>query len=83
MMEARTELRGDYVSCRFWLWLAPAVKFLTIAALHFVRPDANPVSGPISNYGVGPYGFLLTVADIGSGGYSRPSIWPLSRHRTI
>ena len=24
-----------------------AVKFLTIAALHFVRPDANPVLEPI------------------------------------
>ena len=44
-----------------------AVKFLTFAAFHFVRPDVNPVSEPISNYGVGPYGFLLTVADIGSG----------------
>jgi hypothetical membrane protein len=44
-----------------------AVKFLNIAALHFVRPDVNPVLEPISNYGVGPYGFLLTVADIGSG----------------
>jgi hypothetical membrane protein len=43
-----------------------AVKFLNIAALHFVRPDVNPVLEPISNYGVGPYGFLLTVADIGS-----------------
>jgi hypothetical membrane protein len=43
-----------------------AVKFLTIAALHFVRPDVNPVLEPISNYGVGPYGLLLTVADIGS-----------------
>jgi hypothetical membrane protein len=32
-----------------------------------LRPDANPVSEPISNYGVGPYGFLFTVADIGSG----------------
>jgi hypothetical protein len=44
-----------------------AVKFLIIAALHFLRPDANPVLEPISNYGVGSYGFLLTVADIGSG----------------
>jgi hypothetical membrane protein len=44
-----------------------AVKFLSIAALHFLRPDVNPVLEPISNYGVGPYGFLLTVADIGSG----------------
>ena len=43
-----------------------AVKFLTIAALHFLRPDVNPVLEPISNYGVGPYGFLLTFADIGS-----------------
>ena len=43
-----------------------AVKFLSIAALHFLRPDVNPVLEPISNYGVGPYGFLLTVADIGS-----------------
>ena len=43
-----------------------AVKFLTIAALHFLRPDVNPLLDPISNYGVGPYGFLLTVADIGS-----------------
>jgi hypothetical protein len=44
-----------------------AVKFLIIAALHFLRPDANPVLEPISNYGVGSYSFLLTVADIGSG----------------
>jgi hypothetical protein len=43
-----------------------ALKFLTIAALHFVRPDVNPVSEPISTYGVGPYGFLFTVANIGS-----------------
>jgi hypothetical protein len=43
-----------------------AVKFFIIAALHFMRPDVNPVSEPISNYGVGLYGFLLTFADIGS-----------------
>lgn len=40
---------------------------LNIAALHFVRPDVNPVLEPISNYAVGPYGFLLTAADIGGG----------------
>lgn len=44
-----------------------SVKVLILAALHVVRPDINPVSEPISNYGAGPYGFLLTVADIGSG----------------
>ena len=43
-----------------------AVKFFIIAALHFMRPDVNPVSEPISNYGVGLYSFLLTFADIGS-----------------
>ena len=40
---------------------------LVLAALHFLRPDVNPVSEPISTYAVGPYGFLFTVADIGSG----------------
>src|ERR687898_2149830 len=38
---------------------------LNVAALHFLRPDVNPVLEPMSNYAVGPYGFLLTVADIG------------------
>jgi hypothetical protein len=40
---------------------------LNVAALHVVRPDVNPVLEPISNYAVGPYGFLLTAADIGLG----------------
>jgi hypothetical membrane protein len=40
---------------------------LNVATLHFVRPDVNPVLEPMSNYAVGPYGFLLTAADIGSG----------------
>ncbi len=40
---------------------------LNIAALHFVRPDVNPVLEPMSTYAVGPYGFLFTAADIGGG----------------
>ena len=44
-----------------------AVYLLNLAALHFVRPDVNPVLDPMSNYAVGPYGFLLTAADIGLG----------------
>ncbi len=40
---------------------------LNIAALHFVRPDVNPVLEPMSNYAVGPYGFLFTAANIGGG----------------
>jgi hypothetical protein len=39
---------------------------LNIADLHFVRPDVNPVLEPISNYAVGPFGFLFPAADIGS-----------------
>ena len=36
----------------------------------------------MSNYGVGPYGFLLTVADIGSVVATLALVcWPLSRHR--
>src|SRR5215208_6905078 len=40
---------------------------LNVAALHFVRPDVNPVLEPMSDYAVGPYGFLFTAADIGLG----------------
>jgi hypothetical protein len=40
---------------------------LNLTALHFLRPDVNPVLEPISNYAVGPYGFLHTAADIGGG----------------
>ena len=40
---------------------------LSFTALHFLRPDVNPVLEPMSNYAVGPYGFLLTAADIGIG----------------
>ena len=39
---------------------------MIIASLHFLRPDVNPVTEPISNYGVGPYGFLLIAAELGS-----------------
>ena len=40
---------------------------LNVAALHFLRSDVNPLLEPVSNYAVGPYGSLLTAADIGSG----------------
>jgi hypothetical protein len=44
-----------------------AAFLLNLSALHFLRPDVNPVLEPLSNYAVGPYGFLLTAADIGIG----------------
>ena len=40
---------------------------LNLAALHFLRTDVNPMVEPVSNYAVGPYGFLSTAANIGSG----------------
>lgn len=33
-----------------------------IVALHFLRPDLNPIHQPTSRYAVGPYGFLMTTA---------------------
>jgi len=35
---------------------------LVIAALHFLRPDLNPISQPTSAYAVGSYSFLMTSA---------------------
>jgi hypothetical protein len=39
---------------------------LILAALHFLRPDVNPVTEPISTYGSGPYAFLFTAVTLGS-----------------
>jgi hypothetical protein len=35
---------------------------IVIAALHFLRPDLDPIRQPTSQYAVGPYGFLMTSA---------------------
>jgi Protein of unknown function (DUF998) len=44
-----------------------ATYLLNLTALHFLRPDVNPVLEPISTYGaVGPYGFLFIAAVLGS-----------------
>ena len=38
---------------------------LLLAALHFLRPDVNPVVEPMSNYAVGPYvSFLLPLTSV-------------------
>ena len=42
-----------------------ATFLFNLTALHFLRTDVNPVLEPMSNYAVGPYGFLFTAADIG------------------
>jgi hypothetical protein len=35
---------------------------VAIVVLHFLRPEYNPVNHAVSNYAVGPYGYLMTIA---------------------
>jgi len=35
---------------------------VTVVVLHFLRPEYNPINHAVSNYAVGPYGYLMTVA---------------------
>jgi hypothetical protein len=35
---------------------------VAVVTLHFLRPDYNPISRAVSQYAVGPYGFLMTSA---------------------
>jgi hypothetical membrane protein len=66
MMESRRSSR--VIGFLALLAIVGIVAFLlNVATLHLVRPDVNPVLEPMSNYAVGPYGFLLTAADIGGG----------------
>ena len=34
----------------------------SVMAAHLLRPDVDPVSEPVNNYAVGPYGFLIGIA---------------------
>ena len=36
--------------------------FVAVVVLHFLRPEFNPVDHAVSNYAVGPYGYLMTAA---------------------
>ncbi len=40
-----------------------AVLYIVVAlvVLHFLRPEYDPVERVISNYAIGPYGFLMTI----------------------
>jgi hypothetical protein len=33
-----------------------------VVVLHFLRPEYNPINHAVSNYAVGPYGYLMTAA---------------------
>lgn len=35
---------------------------VVVSVLHFLRPDYNPVNHAVSNYAVGPFGYLMTSA---------------------
>ena len=40
---------------------------ISVAALHFLRPDVNPLRQGIGDYALGPYGLLMTSAFLGLG----------------
>jgi hypothetical protein len=66
MMESQGSSRMTMVLALLTI-VGIAVYLLNLAALHFLRPDVNPMSDPVSTYAVGPYGFLFIAANIGSG----------------
>ena len=49
-----------------WLALIALVGIVyfvvAFAVLHFLRPEYNPFNHAVSNYAVGPYGYLMTAA---------------------
>jgi hypothetical protein len=66
MMESQGSSRMTMVLALLTI-VGVAVYLLNLAALHFLRPDVNPMLDPVSTYAVGPYGFLFIAANIGSG----------------
>ena len=66
MMESQGSSRMTMVLALLTI-VGIAVYLVNLAALHFLRPDVNPMSDPVSTYAVGPYGFLFIAANIGSG----------------
>ncbi len=55
-----------YVRHKAWLGLIAiggiVYFFVAVVALHMLRPEYNPVNHAVSNYAVGPYGYLMTSA---------------------
>jgi hypothetical protein len=35
---------------------------VAVVVLHFLRPEYNPINHAVSNYAIGPYGYLMTAA---------------------
>ena len=65
---ASTITSTDLRTLRQASWAAPAAIAgaayfaLAVAALHFLKPDLDPVSRMTSEYANGPYGFVMTSA---------------------
>ncbi len=67
MMATTRGGRGALMALALLAIVGVADYLLNLTALHFLRPDVNPVVEPISTYGaVGPYGFLFTAVTLGS-----------------
>jgi hypothetical protein len=66
MMESQGSSRMTMVLALLTI-VGVAVYLVNFTALHFLRPDVNAVLEPLSNYAVGPYGFLAIAANIGTG----------------
>jgi uncharacterized protein DUF998 len=51
------------VACLALIAIGGIVYFVvTVVVLHFLRPEYNPINHAVSNYAVGPYGYLMTSA---------------------
>ena len=65
---ASTQLSSSIETSRHTGWAAfvalagIAYFVLAIVALHFLRPDLNPIQQPTSAYAVGPYGWIMASA---------------------
>lgn len=48
-----------------------------VVAMHVLRPDLSPVGDRISEYAIGPYGYVMTTAFVTIGAGLFALVWPL------
>ena len=66
MMATTRGRQGALMALALLAIVGVADYLLNLTALHFLRPDVNPVVEPISTYGSGAYAFLFTTVMLGS-----------------
>jgi hypothetical protein len=55
--------KAKYASWLVLIAVGGIVYFVVaVVVLHFLRPEYNPINHAVSNYAVGPYGFLMTAS---------------------